>query len=141
MPSTIPTTHSMKPRKNTKGCRLGWSKSWVGQAEDPILQVSQLTELKQTMEWERCPNQFQQLYDLYETLLPENLGKHCHWITSRGNSHAIILTDSISLLQKVKSRMESPVKNCQCPTSTFLNSCGCTALDKLESKETSESID
>ena len=46
----------------------------MGQAEDSILQVCQLTELKQTKEWERYPNQFRHLY---ETLLPENLGKHC----------------------------------------------------------------
>ena len=38
----IPTTHSTKLSK-TKGCRLGWDKSWMGQAEDPILQVCQLT--------------------------------------------------------------------------------------------------
>ena len=63
-----------KPMKDTKGCRLGRGKSWMGQAEDSILQVCQLTELKQTKEWERYPNQFRHLY---ETLLPENLGKHC----------------------------------------------------------------
>ena len=59
--------------KDTKGCRLGWGKSWMGQAEDSILQVWQLTELKQTKEWERYPNWF---WHLYKTLLPENLGKH-----------------------------------------------------------------
>ena len=36
--------------KDTKGCRLGWDKSWMGQAEDSILQVCQLTELKQNQE-------------------------------------------------------------------------------------------
>ena len=151
----------------------------MGQAEDSILQVCQLTQLKQTKEWERYPNRFRRLY---ETLLPKNLGKHCRerpagktesevklliqenskpqdlivytdgsvtkdksgwgftdkqgattihedsaasnltmkveavthalsWIASRGGSrttHAIILTDSMSLLQKVKSGMESP---------------------------------
>ena len=46
----------------------------MGQAEDSILQVCQLTQLKQTNEWERYPNRFQRLY---ETLLPHNLGKHC----------------------------------------------------------------
>ena len=29
--------------KDTKGCRLGRGKSWMGQAEDSILQVCQLT--------------------------------------------------------------------------------------------------
>ena len=55
MLSKIPTTHS------TKGCRLGGSKPWMGQAEDSILQVCQLTELKQTKEWERYPNRFRRL--------------------------------------------------------------------------------
>ena len=59
--------------KDTKGCRLGWGKSWMDQAENSILQVCQLIELKQTKEWERYPNRF---WRLYETLLPENLGKH-----------------------------------------------------------------
>ena len=34
------------------------------QAEDSTLQVCQLTELKQTKEWERYPNQFRHLCDL-----------------------------------------------------------------------------
>ena len=34
--------------KDTKGCRLGRGKSWMGEAEDSILQVCQLTEPKQT---------------------------------------------------------------------------------------------
>ena len=37
--------------KDTKGCRLGRGKSWMGQTEDSVLQVCQLTELKQTKEW------------------------------------------------------------------------------------------
>ena len=37
-------------------------------------QVCQLTEHKQTTEWERYPNRFR---CLCETLLPENLGKCC----------------------------------------------------------------
>ena len=53
---------------------MGLVKSLLGQAQDSIPQVCQLTELKQTKEWERYPNQFRHLY---ETLLPENLGKHC----------------------------------------------------------------
>ena len=42
--------------KDTKGCRLGRAKSWMGPTEDSILQVCQLTELKQTEEWERYPD-------------------------------------------------------------------------------------
>ena len=60
--------------KDTKGCRPGRGKSWMGQAEDSILQVYHLTEFKRTKEWERYPNQFQRLC---ETLLPESFGKHC----------------------------------------------------------------
>ena len=47
-----------KDMKDTKGCRLEWGKSWMGQAEDSILQVCQLTELLQTKEWERYLNRF-----------------------------------------------------------------------------------
>ena len=60
--------------KDTKGCRLGRVKSWMGQAEDSILQVYQLTELKQTKDQERDLNRFRRLY---KTLLPENMGKQC----------------------------------------------------------------
>ena len=60
--------------EDTQGCSLGRGQSWMGQAEDSILQVCQLRELKQTKEWERYPHRFRRLY---KTLLPENLGKHC----------------------------------------------------------------
>ena len=56
--------------KNTKGSRLGRGKSWMGQAVESILQVCQLTELKQNKEWEQYPNQYRHLY---ETRLPENV--------------------------------------------------------------------
>ena len=49
--------------KDTKRCRLGRGKSWMGQAEDSVLQVCQLTELKQTKERERYLNRFRSLYD------------------------------------------------------------------------------
>ena len=73
--SAVEKTHNPlhEAVKDTKGCRLGRGKSWMGQAEDSILQVCQLTELKQTKEWERYSDRFRRLY---ETLLPENLGKH-----------------------------------------------------------------
>ena len=60
--------------KDTKECRLGRGKSWMGQTEDSIPQVCQLTELEQTKEWGRHPNRSGRLY---QTFLPENLGKHC----------------------------------------------------------------
>ena len=73
-----------KAVKNTKGCRLGWNKPWMGQAEDSKLQVCLLTELKQTKEWERYPNQF---WRLHENPLPENLGKHCRqWLAGKMES-------------------------------------------------------
>ena len=59
--------------KDTKGCRPGRGTSWMGQAENSVLQLCQMTELKQTKEWERYTNRFR---CLYETHLPENLGKH-----------------------------------------------------------------
>ena len=49
--------------KDTKRCRLGRGKSWMGQAEDSVPQVRQLTELKQTKERERYLNRFRSLYD------------------------------------------------------------------------------
>ena len=77
--------------KDTKECRLGQGrgKSWMGQAQDSILQVSQLTELKQTKEWERYPNRLQRLY---KTLLPENLGKYCgEWPAGKPESEIKLL--------------------------------------------------
>ena len=64
------------------------------------------------------------------------------WIASRGDSqptHAIILTDSVSLLQKVEWEAQTGI--CQWSTSTFGNSCGCTALDMLEWREMTVQID
>ena len=66
--------HNHEPVKDIKGCRLGRGKSRMGQAEDSILQVSQLTQFKQTQEWGRYPDGFRHLW---ETLLLENLGSHC----------------------------------------------------------------
>ena len=58
------------------------------------------------------------------------------WIASSGGNQttqAIILTDSMSLLQKVK-KMEwgAQTRICQWSTSAFGKSCGCTALDMPE---------
>ena len=66
--------HNHEPVKHIKGCRLGRGKSRMGQAEDSILQVSQLTQFKQTQEWGRYPDGFRHLW---ETLLLKNLGSHC----------------------------------------------------------------
>ena len=63
-----------RSRERHKVMRTGTGKSWMGQTEDSLLQVCQLTELKQTKEQERDPNRFRRLY---KTLLPESMGKHC----------------------------------------------------------------
>ena len=65
--SPQPTPRS---RERHRGMQTGTGpiKSWMGQAEDSVLQLCQLTELKQTKEWDRYSNRFQRLY---ETLLPE----------------------------------------------------------------------
>ena len=44
-------------------------------------------------------------------------------------THAIILTDSMSLLQKVKVEWEAKIGMHQWSTSILENSCGCTALN------------
>ena len=48
-----PHNHTMK---DTKGCRLGCGKSWMGQAEDSVLQECHLTEIEQNKEWKRYQN-------------------------------------------------------------------------------------
>ena len=70
--------------KDTKGSRLGRGKSWKGQAEKSTLQVCQLTELTQNKEWEHYPNRFRHHY---QTLLPENLGRHSReWPAGKADS-------------------------------------------------------
>ena len=67
--SNIPISRYMNPWKTQRDA--DWE-SWVGQAEESILQVCKLTELKQTKEWERYQTRFRYLY---ETLLvPGNMG-------------------------------------------------------------------
>ena len=83
--------------KDTEGCRLGRGKSWIDQAEDLMLQVRLLTELKQTKEWERYPNRFRRLC---ETLLSESLGKHCReWPAGKTASEIKLLIQENSKLQ------------------------------------------
>ena len=72
----------------------------LGQAENSILQVCQLTELKQTKEWERYPTRF---WHLYKTLLPENLGKHCReWPAGKTESEIKLLFQENSQLQDLR---------------------------------------
>ena len=65
-------------------------------------------------------------------------------IASRSDSQttpAIILTDSMSLLQKMKNKVGRLECLYQCSTSTFKNSLRCTALDMPESTKMTEQID
>ena len=70
--SKITTTHSMNPRKTQRDAE------WDGQVlEDSsrglnTASICQLTELKQTKEWERYPNRFRRLY---ETLHVKSLSR------------------------------------------------------------------
>ena len=54
--------------------------------------------------------------------------------------HVILLRDSMGLLQKLKSGTGSPDWNVSWLTSTFKNSCGCTALDMAERREMTKLI-
>ena len=93
--------------RDTKRCRPGREKSWMGQPEDSILQVCQLTELKQTMELERYPNLF---WRLYETLLPENVRKHCReWPAGKRESQIKLLVQENSKPQDLKVSTDGQV--------------------------------
>ena len=54
-------------------------------------------------------------------------------------THAVILTDSVSFYKRWNGETQTRV--CQWSTSTFENSCGCTALDIPEWREMTERID
>ena len=68
--------------KDTKGCRLARGKSWMGHAQDSILQVCQRTELNKPRNGKGTQNRFRRLN---ETLLPENLLKALSRMASRQN--------------------------------------------------------
>ena len=76
------------------------------------------------------------------TMEVEAIAHAFRWIALRGDSqttHAIILTDSMSLLQKVEWKAQTVM--CPRSTCTFEKSCGCTVLDMPESKEMTEQVD
>ena len=56
--------------KEEKGYTLARSTAWVDQAEQSIQHVCRLAELKQVMDYEKCPAGFKPYYKI---LLPENL--------------------------------------------------------------------
>ena len=96
--------------KDTKGCRLVRGKSWMRQAEDSVLQVCQLTELKRTKERERYLNRFRRLYrhtcqETWESTV-ENVQQAKHQEikpskTSRGQAKLQALVYDILLWRKV----------------------------------------
>ena len=95
--------------KDTQGRKLGWGKSWIGRAEDSVLQICQLRELKQTKEWERYPNRFRRLF---ETLLSENLGKHCReWPAGKTESEIKLLNQENSKPQDLIEHTDGSVTN------------------------------
>ena len=73
------------------------------------------------------------------------------WTALRGESqttHAIIFTDLMRFLKKKRKKekkwkveWEAQIDMCQCSTSTFKNSCGCTAQDLPEWREMTEHTD
>ena len=74
--------------KDPKGDRLQRGKSWMGQAEDSIKQVCDLSELKREREWEEIPAPFQHLC---QVSIAEHLGRHCReW--AAGSTDAEIRT-------------------------------------------------
>ena len=63
--SAVKTPHNPphEAAKDSKGCRQGRCKSRTGQAAVSKLQVCQLTDLKQTKDWEWYPNRFKHICD------------------------------------------------------------------------------
>ena len=68
-------------------------------------------QIKQTKEWERYPNQFQRLY---ETLLPENLGKQCwEWTAGKTEAEIKLLIQESSKVQDLKVHADGSVSKDQ----------------------------
>ena len=80
--------------KDTKSSRLIRGNSWIGQAEQSILTVCELQELKLTKEWEKYPNRFRHLY---QTVLSENLGRRCRqWPAGKADLEVKLLIEKHS---------------------------------------------
>ena len=89
-----------------------------------------------TSRWRQCS-----LYSLNLQFDNGSGSSHPCWIATGDSktTHTIILTDSVSLLQKVE--WESQTEMCCWLTPTFENSCECTALDMPEWREMTKQID
>ena len=80
--------------KDTKSSRLIRGNSWIGEAEESILTVCQLQELKLTKEWEKYPKRFRHLY---QTVLSENLGRCCRqWPAGKADLEVKLLIEKHS---------------------------------------------
>ena len=80
--------------KEEKRCKLARGKSWLGQAEQPIQHVCDLTQLKQVRDWEKHPTEFK---PYYKNLLSENLGMHCReWPARKANAEVQMLAKANS---------------------------------------------
>ena len=77
--------------KEPKGDRLKRGKSWMGQAEDTISQVCQLSDLRDTKEWE---NQPRQLRRFYQVVASDHLGRHCRdWASGSTDAEIRIIIE------------------------------------------------
>ena len=107
--AVLPVTQQQKNPKKVmsafhvifvKGAELGRDKSWMRQAQDSVLHVCQRAELKQTKEWERCPNRFR----VSMRFLPENLRKHCRELLAGKTQEIKLLVEENSKARSHSAR-------------------------------------
>ena len=121
--------------KEDKGCRLARGKSWMGQAEQSIQHVCDLTELKQVKGFTvkqggrtiHEDSGAQRVKTSSLTMEVEAVTHAIQWLAFQHDAlstHAIILIDSINLLQKLESGMG-------CPDSHAPSSAPKTSVDLL----------
>ena len=83
-----------KAIKDSKGDRLQRGMSWMGQAEESIKLVCELSELKNEKEWIECPQEIQHLCHVF---LPDSLGRHCReWTAGSTDAEVNILLEEIT---------------------------------------------
>ena len=84
-----------------------FGKSWMGQTEDSVLQVCQLTELKQSQGVGNVPKP---IPASLRPLLPENLGKYCReWPVGKTESEIKLLIQENSKPQDLIVYTDVPV--------------------------------
>ena len=104
-----------------------------------MLQVCQLTQLKQTKEWEKYPDR---VWYISETLLSENLGRHClERPASRTNSEIKLLIQENGKLQDLFAYTDGSVTKDQlgrgftakqCETTIHGDSAACVRSQPLQ---------